>query len=82
MGVYLALTLGELQAWGISLITQTGPQFDLGTPLGKLIASLMSVLSELERDLLRERVRAAMPGSHKNTVQDIVKRHRVDQAGP
>ena len=25
-------TLGELQAWGISLIAQTGLQFDLGTP--------------------------------------------------
>ena len=41
-------TLGELQVWGISLI---GLQFDLGTPQGKLIVSLMSVLAEFERDL-------------------------------
>ena len=39
-------TLGELQAWVISLIAQTGLQFDLGTPQGKLIASLMSVLAD------------------------------------
>ena len=41
-------TLGELQVWGISLI---GLQFDLGTPQGKLIVSLISVLAEFERDL-------------------------------
>jgi putative DNA-invertase from lambdoid prophage Rac len=52
-------TLGELQAWGISLIAQTGLQFDLGTPQGKLIASLMSVLAEFERDLLRSGIAAA-----------------------
>ena len=49
-------TLGELQAWGISLLAQTGLQFDLGTPQGKL----MSVLAEFERDLLRERVRSGI----------------------
>ena len=51
-------TPGELQARGISLIAQTGLRFDLGTPQGKLIASLMSVLAEFERDPLRERVRS------------------------
>lgn len=38
------------------MIAQTGLQFDLRTPQGKLFASLMAALSEFERDLLRERI--------------------------
>lgn len=53
-------TLNELQAWRVSLIAQTGLQFDLSTPQGKLIATLMAGLSEFERDLLRERVRSGV----------------------
>jgi len=56
----LVRILQDLQAWGVSLIAQTGLQFDLGTPQGKLIASLMAALAEFERDLLRERVRSGM----------------------
>jgi DNA invertase Pin-like site-specific DNA recombinase len=54
----LVQTLHDLQAWNVSLIAQTGLQFDLSTPQGKLIASLMAALSEFERDLLRERIRS------------------------
>ena len=46
-------TLNDLQAWGVSLIAQTGLQFDLSTPQGKLIAAMMAALAEFERDLLR-----------------------------
>jgi putative DNA-invertase from lambdoid prophage Rac len=50
-------TLQDLQAWNVSLVAQTGLQFDLRSAQGKLIASLMAALAEFERDLLRERVR-------------------------
>jgi DNA invertase Pin-like site-specific DNA recombinase len=56
----LVQTLHDLQAWGVSLIAQTGLQFDLSTPQGKLIASLMAALAEFERDLLRERIRSGI----------------------
>lgn len=56
----LVHTLQDLQAWGVSLIAQTGLQFDLSTPQGKLIASLMAALAEFERDLLRERVKSGL----------------------
>jgi DNA invertase Pin-like site-specific DNA recombinase len=118
----LVHTLHNLQARGVSLIAQTGWQFDLSTPQGKLIASLMSALAEFERDLLRERIRSGLaaakargtllgrrPGQRikadrlapkvleyvkagwsyrkigrelnisKNTVSEIVKRHRCHQ---
>ena len=51
-------TLQDLQAWDVSLVAQTGLQFDLRSAQGKLIASLMAALAEFERDLLRERVRS------------------------
>ena len=53
-------TLNDLQSWGICLIAQTGLQFDLATPQGKLIATLMAGLAEFESDLLRERVRSGV----------------------
>ncbi len=52
----LMATLGELASWDASLIAQTGLTFDLSTPQGKLVASLMASLAEFEHDLLRERV--------------------------
>jgi len=53
-------TLHELTSWDVSLIAQTGLQFDLSTPNGKLIANLMASLAEFEHDLLRERVRSGI----------------------
>ena len=35
-------TLQDLQAWDVSLVAQTGLQFDLHSAQGKLIASLMA----------------------------------------
>jgi putative DNA-invertase from lambdoid prophage Rac len=53
-------TLNELHARQISLISQTGLEFDLGTPQGKLVATLMTGFAEFEMDLLRERVRSGV----------------------
>ncbi len=53
-------TLHQLQSWGVSLIAQNGFQFDLSTPHGKMIASIMATLAEFERDLLKERVRSGL----------------------
>lgn len=56
----LMQTLQELHAWGVSLIATTGIQFDLNTSQGRLIANLMAILAEFERDLVRERVRSGI----------------------
>jgi|ERR1039457_7296169 putative DNA-invertase from lambdoid prophage Rac len=39
-------TLQDLQAWGVSLVAQTGLQFDLRSAQSKLIASLMAALAD------------------------------------
>jgi DNA invertase Pin-like site-specific DNA recombinase len=62
-------TLNDLQSWGVSLIAQTGLQFDLSTPQGKLIASLMAALAEFERDLIRERVRSGIAAAQARGVR-------------
>jgi putative DNA-invertase from lambdoid prophage Rac len=61
-------TLQDLQAWDVSLVAQTGLQFDLRTAQGKLIASLMAALAEFEHDLLRERVRSGIAAARKRGV--------------
>src|SRR6266853_496267 len=45
----LVRTLQDLQAWHVSLVAQSGLQFDLSTSQGKLIASVMAALAEFER---------------------------------
>jgi putative DNA-invertase from lambdoid prophage Rac len=52
----LIMSLEELASYGVSLIAQTGMQFDLSTPHGKLIAQILSSMAEFERELIRERV--------------------------
>jgi len=61
-------TLQDLQAWDVSLVAQTGLQFDLRSAQGKLIASLMAALAEFESDLLRERVRSGIAAAQKRGV--------------
>lgn len=56
----LISTLQQLDRWGVSLVAQNGFDFDLSTPHGKMIASIMATLAEFERDLLRERVRSGL----------------------
>jgi putative DNA-invertase from lambdoid prophage Rac len=53
-------SLHQLQSWGVSLVAQNGFQFDLSTPHGKMIASIMATLAEFEKDLLKERVKSGI----------------------
>ena len=56
----LIQTLQDLQTWNVSLIAQSGLQFDLRTSQGKLIASIMASFAEFERDLISERVKSGL----------------------
>jgi putative DNA-invertase from lambdoid prophage Rac len=53
-------SLNLLQSWSVSLVAQNGFQFDLSTPHGKMIASIMATLAEFERDLLKERIKSGI----------------------
>lgn len=56
----LMRTLQDLHSWNVSLIAQSGLQFDLNSAQGKLMATVMASIAEFERDLLKERVRSGL----------------------
>jgi len=56
----LLQTLEQLNKWGVSVIAQTGSQFDLSSAQGKMIAGVLSVLSQFERDLISERTKSGL----------------------
>jgi DNA invertase Pin-like site-specific DNA recombinase len=53
-------TLNELESRRVSLIAQTGLQFDLTTAQGRLVASIFSAIAEFEAALTRERVKSGL----------------------
>jgi putative DNA-invertase from lambdoid prophage Rac len=62
-----------------------GLQFDLTTPHGKLIASVLASLAEFERDLLRERVRSGLAAARARGVKlgrQAGQRPKSDRLGP
>jgi len=58
--VDLLNTLQDLNTQGVSVIAQTGSQFDLNTAQGKMIAGVLSVLAAFERDLISERTKSGL----------------------
>ena len=116
----LLATLKELEVRRVSVIALNGMAFDLATPHGRMIATVLAGIAEFERELIQERIRSGIaaakargkrlgrqPGQRpksdrlaskvlalvgqgrsyrligrevglsKNTVADIIKRHRA-----
>lgn len=53
-------TLNDLHSWKVSVIAQTGMQFDLSTPAGNLMLTIMAGLAEFERSLIQERIKSGV----------------------
>lgn len=117
----LLASLKELEARRVSLVALNGMTFDLTTPHGRMMATVLAGIAEFERELIQERIRSGIaaakargkrlgrrPGERpksdrlaprvlalvvkgrsyrligrelglsKNTVSEIVKRHRAN----
>jgi putative DNA-invertase from lambdoid prophage Rac len=53
-------TLKELETWRVSVIAMNGLAFDLATPHGRMMATIIAGLAEFERDLIQERIRSGI----------------------
>ena len=105
-------TLNKLAGWKVLVVAMSGMTFELDTPHGRMMATMLAGIAQFERDLLSERVKSSLaaarargkklgrqPGQRpksdkavaegrsyrwiardlgisKNTVLDIMKRHR------
>ena len=53
-------TLKEFETWRVSVIAMNGLAFDLATPHGRMMATILVGLADFERDLLQERIRSGI----------------------
>lgn len=53
-------TLRELEARCVSLVALNGVAFDLSTPHGRMMATLLVGIAEFERELAIERIRSGI----------------------
>lgn len=53
-------TLKDLEARGVSVIAMSGIAFDLSTPHGRMLATIIAGIAEFERELIQERIRSGL----------------------
>jgi putative DNA-invertase from lambdoid prophage Rac len=59
----LLATLKDLEARRVSVIALNGIAFDLSTPHGRMIATVLAGIAEFERELIQERIRSGIAGA-------------------
>ena len=81
----LLATLKELEARRVSVIALNGMAFDLVTPHGRMIATVLAGIAEFERELIQERIRsgiAAAKARGKQLGRQLGKRPKSDRLAP
>jgi Resolvase, N terminal domain len=61
--------LDDLHSWKVSILAQTGLSFDLSAASGKLMRTIMAVLAEFQRDLIRDRVKSGLAAARTRGVK-------------
>ena len=53
-------TLNKLAGWNVSVIAMSGMTFELDTPHGRMMATMLAGIAQFEGDLLSERVKSGL----------------------
>lgn len=53
-------TLHRLAGWKVSVVAMSGMTFELDTPHGRMMATLLAGIAQFERDLLSDRVKSGL----------------------
>jgi DNA invertase Pin-like site-specific DNA recombinase len=53
-------TLKELETWRVSVVAMNGLAFDLSTPHGRMMATILAGIAEFERELIQESIRSGI----------------------
>jgi DNA invertase Pin-like site-specific DNA recombinase len=72
----LVATLEELRVLGVQFVSYT-ENLDFSTPAGRVLANLISVFAEYERDLIRERVKAGIQNAKSKGIR-VGRRSKID----
>lgn len=78
-------TLNRLAGWKVSVVAMSGMTFELESPHGRMMATMLAGIAQFERDLLSERVKSGLAAARargKKLGRQLGQRPKSDKLAP